>query len=468
MWVSEARRLSCSCDKTSPLSSRAARTGVARSSFPPSVSDYNVQFRARLPEFGQGALGRRQKTQWFSDGPETALDIGGKPVIVMLVQTLRSLRKSGGITSLAVVALALGIGANTAVFSVVNAVFLRPLPFPEAGRLVTISETSGNDNSISVSYPDFLDWRQQASAFEAIAVDAPYDATLESRAPAERLPVTYVSSDFFSILRTPPVLGRDFRAEDNRSGAQPVVILSHRMWQTHFGSDPAILGATISLDRRPYTVIAILAPNFRFHRPDRVFVPISDAVTRQFLSMRRNHNALEGIARLKPGVSLEQAQAQISSVAHRLATAYPASNTGIGARVTTLRERVSGQARQPVMMLLAAVSLVLLIACVNVANLLLARAADRQKEMALRAALGASRWHVLRQLLVESVLLALAGGALGVLLSSWSFAGLARLVPASIDAGGLGIDLRVLAYTLLVAMFTGVLFGLAPASLAGV
>ena len=381
----------------------------------------------------------------------------------MLVQTLRALRRSGGITTMAVVALALGIGANTAVFSVVNAVFLRPLPFPEADRLVSISETSGNDNSVSVSYQDFLDWRQQTPAFEAIAVHAPYDAILESRAPAERLPVAYVSSDFFSILRSGPVLGRDFRPEDDHPGADPVAILSHRIWQTHFGSDRAIVGTTVVLDRRPYTVIGVLAPTSRFHRPDRVFVPISDAITRQFLSMRGNHNNLEGIARLKPGVSLEQAQTQMSAVAQRLATAYPSSNTGIGARVTTLRERVSGQARQPVVMLLAAVSLVLLIACVNVANLLLARAADREREMALRVALGASRWQVLRQLLLESVLLALAGGTLGVLLSSWSFAALARLVPASIAAGGLGIDLRVLAYTLLMSMSTGVLFGLAPA-----
>jgi putative ABC transport system permease protein len=380
----------------------------------------------------------------------------------MLRQTLRTLRRSSGVTAVAILALALGIGANTAVFSVVNAVFLRPLPYPQADRLVEISETSGND-SISISYPNFLDWQPQVSAFDAIAVSAPYEATLESRAPAERMPVTYVSSAFFSILRSRPLLGRDFRSEDDREGAPPVAILSHRVWQTHFGSDPAILGATIRLDRRPYTVIGVLAPAFRYYRPANVFVPISDAVVRQVLSMRENHNSLTAIARLKPGTTIEQAQAQMNTITSRLQRAYPAANTGIGARVVTLRESISGDARQPVMILLAAVSLVLLIACVNVANLLLARAADRRKEMAIRAALGASRWHVLRQLLLESVLLALAGGAVGVLLSSWSFAALARLVPASIDTGGLGIDLRVLGYTLLVSMFTGVLFGLAPA-----
>ena len=380
----------------------------------------------------------------------------------MLKQTLRTLRRSGGVTAAAVLALALGIGANTAVFSVVNAVFLRPLPFAEAGRLVWISEIRGN-GPMSISYPNFLDWRRQVTAFEAIAVSGPYEATLESRAPAERLPVTYVSSDFFSILGTRPMLGRDFRPEDDRQGAPPVAILSHRIWQTNFGSDSAILGASVSLDRRQYTVIGILAPEFRFYRPSNVFVPISDAVTREALMMRENHNALDAIARLKPGTTLEQAQAQMNTIASRLQRAYPAADTGIGAQVVGLRERISGQARQPVMLLLAAVSLVLLIACVNVANLLLARAADRRKEMAVRVALGASRWQVLRQLLQESVVLALAGGALGVLLSSWSFAALARLVPASIDAGGLGIDVRVLGYTLLVSMLTGVLFGLAPA-----
>ena len=382
----------------------------------------------------------------------------------MLSQTFRTLRKNGGVTLVAVLALALGIGANTAVFSVVNAVFLRPLPFHEADRLVAIAETIDNNrNRISISYPNFLDWRKQVSTFDGIAVVASYEATLEGRAGADRIPVTYVSSSFFSILRTQPRLGRDFRLEDDQPGAAPVAILSHRAWQTYFGSDPSILGATVRMDRRPYTVIAVLPPGFRFYRSANVFVPISDAVTRQVLMLRENHNGLDGIARLKPGVTLQQGQAEMSTIAAGLAKAYPAVNTGLGARVELLRERISGQARQPLAMLLAAVSLVLLIACVNVAGLLLARAADRRKEMAMRAALGASRWHVLRQLLVEGVVLSLAGGALGVLLSSWSFTGLTRLVPASLDAGGLGIDLRVLAYTLLVSMFTGVLFGLAPA-----
>ncbi len=364
-------------------------------------------------------------------------------------------------STLAVLALGLGIGANTAVFSVVNAVFLRPLPFAESGRLVAISETSSN-GPLSVSYPNFLDWQREASAFEAMAVSAPFEATLESRAPAERLPVTYVSWEFFSILRIRPLLGRDFVAEDDRQGAHPVAILSNSTWQTHFGSEPAIVGSTVSLDRRPYTVIGVLGPEFRFFRPARVFVPISDAVTRQALWMREDHSGLDAVARLKPGITIEQAQAQMSAIASRLGSAYP-GNAGIGARVVTLRERISGRDRERLMILLAAVSLVLLIACVNVAGLLLARATGRRREVAMRSALGASRWQVLRWLLVESLVLALAGGTFGVLLATWAFAGLARLIPASIDVGGLGIDWRVLGYTLLVSVLTGVLFGLAPA-----
>jgi putative ABC transport system permease protein len=374
----------------------------------------------------------------------------------------RTLLKTRGITLIAIVALALGIGANTAIFSVVNAVFLRPLPYPEAEHLVEISETSGESLN-SVSYPNYLDWRSQVDVFEHVAAHALYDATVEFSGTAERLPVNYVAADFLATLRTKPRLGRDFKPEDDQPGAAPVAIVTHRLWQTRLGSNLAVLGRTINVDRRGYTVIGVLPPEYRFYRGGDILIPISDAVTRQTLYLRENHNNLYVVARLKPGVSPEQAQAQMSTIAQRLASVYPAINTGIGARVTTLRERVSGEARRPVMMLLGAVCLVLLIACVNVANLLLARAADRRKEMAIRAALGASRWQVLRQLLLESVLLGVAGGGLGMLLARWSFAGLVRLVPASIPAGGLTIDFRVLCFTLLVSILTGVLFGLAPA-----
>lgn len=376
---------------------------------------------------------------------------------------VRTLLKSPGLTAIAVLALGLGIGANTAIFSVVNAVFLRPLPYPDAERLVEISERNPSSGRMSVSYPNYLDWQKQADVFDAMAANAVYDSTLTASGIAERVPVGYASADFLRALRISPLLGRDLRAEDDREGAAPVAILTYKIWQTRFGSDPAILGKPVSVDQRSYTVIGVLPPEFRFYRAMDVLIPISDAVTRQILYMRENHNSVYAIARLKEGVTLEKAQAQMSTIAARLVTTYPSSNTGIGATVTGLRERVAGDSRQPITMLLGAVSLVLLIACVNVANLLLARASDRKKEMALRAALGASRWHVIQQLLTESVLLAIAGGALGILLARWSFAGLIRLVPASLVAGGLSIDFRVLGFTLLVSLLTGVLFGLFPA-----
>ncbi|MGE5568149.1 MAG: ABC transporter permease [Rhodospirillales bacterium] len=376
---------------------------------------------------------------------------------------IRTFSKSPGLTCVAVLALALGIGANTAIFSVVNAVFIRPLPYADAGRLVEISEEHRSGGRMSVSYPNYLDWRKQADLFQTFAAHAVYDGTLMASGTTERIRVGYTGADFLRALRVAPLLGRDFREEDDRQGAAPVAILTHRLWQTRFGSDPAVLGRTVTIDLRSYTVIGVLPPEFTFYRPLDVLIPISDAIVRAVLYLRENHNSVWVIARLKEGATLEQAQSQMSTIAARLEKTYPASNTNVGARVQSLRERLSGDSRRTIAMLLGSVCLVLLIACVNVANLLLARAADRKKEMALRAALGASRRDIMVQLLTESVLLAAAGGALGILLAWWSFSGLIRLVPASIAAGGLSIDLTVLGFTLLVSLLTGVLFGLVPA-----
>lgn len=373
----------------------------------------------------------------------------------------RVLRKSHAFTSIAILALALGIGANAAIFSVVNALFLRPLPYPDAGRLVQLHE-SLNGSSIPVSYPNYADWRKQVDVFEDMASDATFSATMGGATP-QRIDIGYVSSGFFSILRLKPALGRDFTTDDDRPGAAPVVLLTDRIWRSRFNGDAAVLGRPVSIDKRPYTVIGILPAGFHFHRSADLYIPITDALERQFLSMRANHNNNVVIARFKPAATMEQARAQMDTVADRLQRAYPDVNTGLGIRVVTLREQVAGGARNAILMLLAAVGLVLLIACVNVANLLLARAAGREKEMAIRAAVGASRWRVVRQLLAESALLALAGGGLGILLARWSFAGLVRLVPSSVAAGGLTIDGRVLGFTLLVSLATGLLFGLAPA-----
>ena len=380
-----------------------------------------------------------------------------------LQYALRVLGKSTGFTLIAILALALGIGANTAIFSVVNAVFIRPLPYPEAERLVEMHKGMGVDGEMPVSYPNYQDWRKQADAFEDMASNAVFDATLAAGSRNERVSVNYVSSGFFSILRVTPTLGRDFAPADDRPGAPPTVILTHSVWQTRFGGNAGILGKTVALDRRPYVVIGVLPAKFRFYRDADAYVPISDTLIRQMMHMRENHNNNAVIARLKAGVTPEQARAQMSTIAARLQREHPDCNTGIGIHVVPLRQHMAGSSKGPIVLLLAAVAAVLLIACVNVANLLLARAAGREKEMAIRAALGASRWRILRQLIAESLLLAMAAGAIGIILAQWSFAGLVKLVPASIAAGGLTIDARVLAFTLLVSIGTGFLFGVAPA-----
>jgi putative ABC transport system permease protein len=378
-----------------------------------------------------------------------------------LKYAFRALVKSPGFTAAAAVALALGIGANGAIFSVVNAVFLRPLPFPEPQNLVEMAESRGGLGS--VSYPDYLDWRKSADSFTHMAATMVADATLELSGAAERIPVGYVGADFFRVFRTPLVLGRDFRSEDDTKGAAPVAILTHAVWQSRFGADPAILGRAVSINRTAYTVIGVLPPGFRFYRTADIFVPISNAIDAFVLYRRDNHNNVYVVARLAPGAAIQKAQAQMSTIARALEQAYPASNSGLGVRVMPLRDRLAGESGRPVFLLLGAVCLVLLIACVNVANLLLARSAGRRHEMGIRAALGASRWQVLRQLLLESLLLALAGGAIGMVLARWSFAGLIHLVPASLAPAGLTIDWRVFAFTLAVSLLTGVLFGFAPA-----
>ncbi len=375
---------------------------------------------------------------------------------------IRVLRKSPGFALIAVLALALGIGANTAIFSVVNAVFLRPLPYDDSARLVELNENSGG-GEMPVSYPNYLDWKKQAAAFEDMASNANFDATLTGGARPERIAVGYVSSGFFRILRVKPALGRDFGPDDDHAGATPAALLTHELWQTRYSGNAGVIGSTLNLDRRAYTIIGVLPRGFRYHRPAQAYVPISDALTRQVMNERGNHNNNWVIARLKPGVTLEHARAEMGTISSRLQHEHPDVNTAVRAEVFPLRQKIAGGSKTAVLMLLGAVGLVLLIACVNVANLLLARAAGRRKEMAIRAALGASRARVLRQLLAESILLAFAAAAAGLVLAQWSFSALVRLVPASIAAGGLTIDGRVLLFTAAVALMTGVLFGLAPA-----
>ncbi|NDQ55959.1 MAG: ABC transporter permease [Acidipila sp.] len=376
---------------------------------------------------------------------------------------VRMLRKNIGFTAIAVLTLALGIGANTAIFSVVNAVLLRPLPYPEPNRLVFLRETLRESTS-SVAYPNFLDWREQSRTFASMGASRVDSFNLTQSGEAERLPGRMISAGWLETIGIPPALGRPIAAADDQAGASPVVMISYSLWQRRFGGDAAIVGKTIWLNGLSHTVIAVLPKTFRHYSfaPVDVFVPIglelSDARERQ------NHPGISVLARLKPGATVEQAHAEMNTIAARLEKQYPDTNHQRGISITPMRENILGDVQPALLVLLAAVALVLLIACANVSNLLLARATARQREITIRRALGASPARLIRQFLTESVLLSLAGGALGVLLASWTLQALHAFPPANIPrVDEIHLDGSVLGFVLLLSMFTGILFGLVPA-----
>ncbi len=338
---------------------------------------------------------------------------------------LRMLRKSPGFTAVAVLTLALGIGANTALFSVVNGVLLNPLPYPHPDQVVIASNTSSTLPETWISYPDFLDWLRDNHPFSSLAAyESLVSFNLLGQGEPERVSVTEISSAFFPTLGVTPVLGRNLsRAEDQLNGP-PAVILSGGFWKTKFGGSPDIVGKAINFDGTDYTVVGVLPENFYFccenisFRLSDVYVPIG-ADKNPWMRDRKFHPGIYAIGRLKPGVTLAQARADMDGMARSLAAAYPDTDKDQGIRVTPLKQVMVRDIRPILLVLLAAVGFVLLIACVNVANLLLARSTGRAREFAIRAALGASQGRVIRQLLTESVLLAMAGGALGLLLASW-------------------------------------------------
>jgi putative ABC transport system permease protein len=379
---------------------------------------------------------------------------------------LRMIAKSPGFTLVAVLALAVGIGANSAIFSVVNAVLLRALPFEQQEQLVQIWGTNikrGTDRN-AASYPDFADFRDQNTVFEHIAAYTQSSAILTGVDAPEQLSGVAASGDLFDVLGARPLHGRAFTPTDQQPENPRVAVISYGLWQRRFAASPNIVGQQITLDNVSRTVIGIMPQGFAFPleaQKSEYWVPINPTTE---TNKERGAHYLNVIARLKQDTSLQQAQAEMATIASRLEQQYPERNTGRGVNLISMYENVVGEVRPALLILLGAVGFVLLIACANVANLLLARAASRQKEIAIRSALGANRARIIRQLLTESVLLSVMGGFLGLLLALWGLDLLVAVMPADLPRmKEIGLDARVLSFTLLVSVLTGIIFGLVPA-----
>jgi predicted permease len=381
---------------------------------------------------------------------------------------IRMLMKNPGYTLIAVFTLALGIGANTALFSVVNGVILNPLPYPQPEQLVMLYENSPAFEKFSISYPNLKDWQRSNSTFAEIAGYRSDDFTIAGSGETERVRVGMVSADFFPILGVNPMLGRLFSADDDRRTAAPVTLISYGLWQRKFGSAPDIVGKRMNMDGHDYTVIGVIPASFylqvnNFDTAKDVYIPLGQLNDPLFQD-RGVHAGMDAIGRLKPGVSLAAARADMDQIARNLAAAYPNEDKNAGVTILPLKQDMVRDVQLFLWVLLGAVGFVLLIACVNVANLQLARSTGRAREFAIRAALGASQGRVIRQLLTESILIGLAGGGIGACLAAWGTQAAIRVLPNTLPrAEEVRLDAHVLIFTLALSVLAGVVFGLAPA-----
>ena len=376
---------------------------------------------------------------------------------------LRSLLKHPAFTAISIVTLALGIGANTAIFTVVNAVVLRPLPYPDSERLAMLWTTKDVNQEQPFSFADYNDLKSQATSFSAIGAASPlWNFTLTGNGEPEPIQGMFVSANLFDVLKVAPEKGRVFTSDEDRVGGPPVAIISRGLWERRLGADPNAIGKQISFSGISATIVGIMPAGFQFLDPAaEVWAPLSQ---NQFASSARQVRLLSVVGRLNDGVNASEAGAELTNIARRLESAYPDANGGVGLRLVPLHAQITGKVRPALLLLFGAVGLVLLIACANIINLMLVRGAARHRELAVRAALGAGRLRLLRQLLTESITLSVIGGVAGIVLGSWGVNALLALNPIPIPSyNKIGIDMTVLAFTLGASVVTGIVFGLAPA-----